>query len=73
MLHYFTPLARMKRAGWSVSARSMLTDRGLVWWVDGARGTTRIHAEGITREEAWQRAVEQARNLGTFARTRRET
>jgi hypothetical protein len=58
-------LARLHRAGWSIGDAAVAVEGGgLVWVVSGHNGENLIRAEGPTRDEAWVRAVEQARGLG---------
>ena len=62
-------LDRLHRAGWSIGDTAF-DDRagGLVWIVSGHNGENLIRAEGTIRDEAWGRAVEQARALGVLVR-----
>jgi hypothetical protein len=46
----------------------VLTPAGPLWRVSGANGENVIDAIGLTRAEAWYRAVEQARALGMLGR-----
>jgi hypothetical protein len=62
-------LARLHRAGWSIGDVAFHNGAGglsfLVW---GSNGENLSRAEGATRDEAWGRAVEQARMLGMLGR-----
>jgi hypothetical protein len=56
---------QLHRAGWSIGDTAFTTAAGVVAWVvSGTNGENLIRAEGSTRDEAWIRAVEQARSLG---------
>ena len=58
-------LDRLHRAGWSIGDVAAPDGAGgLSWLVWGSNGENLIRAEGATRDEAWGRAVEQARALG---------
>jgi hypothetical protein len=58
-------LASLHQAGWTSGDTAFLgADSGIVWLVSGRNGENLIRAEGATRDEAWHRAVEQARSLG---------
>jgi hypothetical protein len=62
-------LARLHRAGWSVGDAAFHDGAGgLSWLVWGSNGENLIRAEGATRDEAWGRAIGQARWLGTLGR-----
>ncbi len=62
-------LARIHRAGWSIGDAAFVVEGGgLAWVVSGHDGENLIRAEGPTRDEAWGRAVEQARGLGMLGR-----
>jgi hypothetical protein len=52
--------AGLRRAGWSVRARPLVTDAGPVWQVDGRKGERTILARADTQTAAWRLAVEQA-------------
>ena len=61
-------LARLHRAAWSIGDAAFHDGRGgLSWLVWGSNGENLIRAEGPTRDEAWARAVERARELGMLA------
>jgi hypothetical protein len=63
------PLSRLHRAGWSIGDVAFRDDEGrLVWLVSGSNGENLIRAEGATRDEAWGRAIDQARALGMLGR-----
>ena len=58
-------LASLHRAGWTIGDAAFGgIGPGLVWLVSGSNGENLIRAQGATRDEAWDRAVEQARSLG---------
>jgi hypothetical protein len=58
-------LARLHRAGWSIGDTAFHDGAGgIAWLVSGSNGENLIRAEGASRDEAWARAVEQARALG---------
>ena len=58
-------LDRLHRAGWSIGDAAFRDGAGgLSWLVWGSNGENLIRAVGTTRDEAWGRAVEQARALG---------
>ena len=62
-------LDRLHRAGWSIGDVAYHDGAGgLVWLVSGSNGENLIRAEGATRDEAWDQAVEQARALGMLWR-----
>jgi hypothetical protein len=55
----------LHRAGWSIGDTACHGGAGWVTWlVWGSNGENLIRAEGATRDEAWGRAVEQARAWG---------
>jgi hypothetical protein len=57
-------LARLHCAGWSIGDVAAHDGAGgLAWIVWGSSGENLIRAEGATRDQAWGRAVEQAREL----------
>lgn len=59
----------LKRAGWSIGDAAFVGASGeRVWIVSGHNGENLIRAEGTTQDEAWRRAVEQAREVGMFGR-----
>jgi hypothetical protein len=58
-------LARLHRAGWSIGDIAAHDGAGgLSWLVWGSNDENLIRSEGATRDEAWDRVVEQARALG---------
>jgi hypothetical protein len=58
-------LARLHRAGWSIGDAAFAVEGGgLLRVVSGHKGEDLIRAQGPTRDEAWGRAVGQARGLG---------
>lgn len=55
----------LKRAGWSIGDTAFVGPTGdRRWLVSGMNGENLIQAEGATQGEAWQRAMERARELG---------
>jgi hypothetical protein len=61
-------LDQFHRAAWSIGDFAAHDGAGgLIWLVWGSNGENLIRAEGATRDEAWARAVEQARSLGMLA------
>jgi hypothetical protein len=62
------PLALLHRSGWSIGDTAFHGSDGLVWVVTGSNGENLIRAEGVTRAEAWHRAVEQAAAVGMLRR-----
>jgi hypothetical protein len=46
----------LRRAGWQLGEKAT----GGQWNVSGTCGSITLHAEGLTREEAWRRAWEKA-------------
>jgi hypothetical protein len=62
--HDIEALAHLHRAGWSIGDVAFRDGAGgLTWLVSGSNGENLIRAEGPTRDEAWGRAIEQARGL----------
>jgi hypothetical protein len=60
----------LKRAGWSIGDAAFVgTMRKRVWVVSGHNGENLIRAEGTTQDGAWQRALEQAREVGMLGKT----
>jgi hypothetical protein len=56
---------RLHRSGWSMGSTAFAGPTGHTWLlVYGRNGENQVRAEGATEVEAWQRAVEQARELG---------
>jgi hypothetical protein len=59
----------LNRAGWSIGYVAFHDGAaGIVWIVSRSNGENLIRAEGATRAEASDRAVEQARTLGMLGR-----
>jgi hypothetical protein len=56
--------ARLHRAGWSIGDAAFAGPAGTVWLVTGTNGENLIRAEGLSRDEAWWAAVEQAVAVG---------
>jgi hypothetical protein len=63
---------RLRRAGWSVGSTGFHTASEPVRVVSGTNGENRIRAEGVTDTEAWQRAVEQALEVGMLGGTNKK-
>jgi hypothetical protein len=64
-------LAPLHRAGWSIGDTAFSTESGgLAWVVSGSNGEDLIRAEGPTRDVAWRRAVERAREVGMLGAVR---
>jgi hypothetical protein len=62
-------LSRLHRAGWSIGDVAFRDGAGgLTWIASGSNGENLIRAEGTTRDEAWARAVDQARAVGMLGR-----
>jgi hypothetical protein len=62
-------LAGLHQAGWSIGdVASHDGAGGLTWLVWGSNGVNLIRTEGVTRDEAWGWAVEQARGLEMLRR-----
>ncbi len=59
-----TILEQLQRSGWSIGVTAFAGPRRVVWVVSGSNGENLIRAEGVTEEEAWGRAYEQAREVG---------
>jgi hypothetical protein len=57
----------LRRSGWNVAEAQAGSPEEPFWWVTGSRGDGVLDVTGKTRAEAWHRAVEQARSLGTLA------
>jgi hypothetical protein len=52
-------------AGWSIGDAAFVgSDGSRHWLVSGSNGENLIRAEGVTRDEAWRKALEQARAVG---------
>jgi hypothetical protein len=58
-------LIRLHRSGWSAGDAAFAGKDGrLAFWVTGTNGENAIHARAESLDEAWWRAVEQARSVG---------
>jgi hypothetical protein len=60
----------LRAAGWSIGDQVVPTRKGQIWRVSGSNGTRLIRAEGKSRYEAWEAALEQARALGLVPNSR---
>jgi hypothetical protein len=63
-------MVALNRAGWVIGDIVFVnrSDEWL-WIVSGHNGENLIRTTGVTQDEAWRRAVEQAREVGMFGRT----
>jgi hypothetical protein len=58
---------RLQRSGWATRETRDFIGEGLVWVVTATKGDQTVRGEGATADEAWHRACEQARALGTLS------
>lgn len=61
--------AQLAAAGWKLRGWVDIPADGISWWkVRVTNGGKTIEADGVTAEEAWLGALEQARSLGMLGR-----
>ena len=57
----------LHRSGWSIGDTAFARPPAVAWLVSGHNGENLIRAEGRTRDEAWQAALDQARAVAMLA------